>query len=442
MKSIITRMWRWFAVMVAVVVTMTTVSAAPVWALTESQLNMFSQNNIVFYDPSCSKLVSYDGNVTVGGGLMAEKVWSGLTSFLTPEQAAGAMGNMAHEGLMNPVLHEEVFRGTNYDIFTDNTVSYGVGLIQWSWGRRVSMLESVLANNPELKQYFTGHSYNFGFTDGDKFLKELTEEIGEEAADSVANALVALELSVLKTEINKSWSDFYEITSVEEAARYFLYNVEKPNNMASKLPERTSDALRYYEMYADSEFETGATLKNSAGKSCATSVGLTDGGYANVADAESALITAYKDDDLSGLSLIMPDTLDKHDNCVAFVTWFISRMTSIELPQGSIGGNGDMIAENFYNGWSGKYPDLTISNTPSVYSVASWKVAGEFTSTGMHTGIIVGIDQARDKILVAEAGWNNHSFTGVHEHSLSAATNNPYYYYVNINAYINSNVGK
>lgn len=439
MKCIISRLRRLlgFALLNVFVVGLLVTPTAV--ALDSEYLDFFTQNDILFYDPTCNNYTTYAGSVAVSGDTVEEKVWSGLTSFLTPEQAAGAMGNISHEGNMNPVLNEQIFKDKGIDIFTNTQKAYGVGLVQWSFGRRVSMLEYVVSANPSLRQYFFGHSYNWDYADGETFYSQLRSEIGDDNAEIVANALIALELEFLQSEIqqNSEYSGLMNTNSVEDAAAYFLYHVEQPANARSKEAERVRDAKNYYERFSGST--SGGSGGSGTSSSCNNSVGLSSGGFNSVEEAESVIINPYNNNSLSNLSLLTPATGDRHHNCVAFSIWFVSNYTNIEIPNGSIPGDGRDIAQNFYNGWVGKYPELSISNEPSVYSIASWKVAGEFTRSGNHTGVVVGIDKENDKILVAEAGWNSPNFTGVHEHKLSLATNNNYYY-VNINAYMQGNL--
>ena len=161
-------------------------------------------------------------------------------------------------------------------------------------------------------------------------------------------------------------------------------------------------------------------------------------GFSSAKDAQF-IIDAYKKDDLSKYSLSMPPSSDYHDNCVAFSLWFINHFTKISYP-GGLTGNGNQFVDRFYSRFKSKYPDLKITDTPSVYSVASWSVAVPAASSGNHTGIVIGIDEDNDKILIAEAGWNQPSFTGIHEYQLSPFKGSGKKY-INLNKYLKSNTG-
>ena len=79
----------------------------PIHALTNAQWDFFNANGIYYYDPQGGGFTGcYVGDITVQGSTAAEKIWTGLTTFLTDEQAAGVMGNMVSESGFNPVRHE------------------------------------------------------------------------------------------------------------------------------------------------------------------------------------------------------------------------------------------------------------------------------------------------------------------------------------------------
>ena len=143
-------------------------------------------------------------------------------------------------------------------------------------------------------------------------------------------------------------------------------------------------------------------------------------------------------DDLGeSYGLALPSTGDYHHNCVAFSTWFINHYTEFVYKHPP---NGNMLVDDFYGRFSSSYPDLEITDTPSVYSVASWSVSVPNSSSGNHTGIVVGIDEEKDEILIAEAGWNLPYFTGVHKYTLSEFIG-PGKQYINLNKYLRSDTG-
>lgn len=222
----------------------------PIHALTNAQWDFFNANGIYYYDPQGGGFTGcYVGDITVQGSTAAEKIWTGLTTFLTDEQAAGVMGNMVSESGFNPVRHEmsklNEYKG-NFDLFGNPSVSYGIGLIQWSFGRRINLLEYIKSKNSSLITYFEQpyqYSRNNGSeVYGDKFLQL--------AGESAFDQLVQLELEFLKSELQTKFSGFMNTTSVYDAAKFFLEKVEIPQNPYIEAHmNRVTQAEEFYNKY-------------------------------------------------------------------------------------------------------------------------------------------------------------------------------------------------
>lgn len=163
-------------------------------------------------------------------------------------------------------------------------------------------------------------------------------------------------------------------------------------------------------------------------------------GFSSTSDAQF-IIDEYLAADMSGYSLVDPGTRNGvKDNCVAFSCWFITNYTEISYP-GGLTGDGNQFVDIFYDAKKSDYPDLEISNEPSVYSVASWGIPTLGTPSGNHTGIVIGIDKENDKIIIAEAGYAAPDFMGIHEYPYHEAVGDPSYKYVNLNKYLKSSTG-
>lgn len=244
-----------------------TILSVPTFAISDALWDEYGINGIYYYDPTGSNSGCYSGDVTLAGSTAAEKIWSGLTTFMTPEQAAGVMGNMSHESnRFNPVQHEKsqhdkYWNNGNFDIINDTGRNhdpgrpYGIGLIQWSWERRVDLLKYIQNKDASLMTYFLQpETYSPGYeVNGDKFI--------ELAGEDVFNRLVQYELEFLKDELNtySSYKGIFKTTTVEEAAEYFLYNVEKPKNPEGSKATRIATAVDVYNSF------NGASLSPSGG---------------------------------------------------------------------------------------------------------------------------------------------------------------------------------
>ena len=224
--------------------------------LTQEEQTIFSQNHIVFYEP-CSDISGSSalrGEVSISGNTAEEKVWSGLTSFLTDEQTAGVMGNMAYEnGNYGPVRRES---GQQGDIWNSGT-QMGMGLIQWSFGRRVKLLNYVKSQDAEMIKYFEDETLKN--VSGDGFI----EKYGHETA----NRIYQLELQYLKQELDtvQSYHGIYDQKTVEGAADFFLEHVEIPANIAGQRPLRRMAANKMFAKYSGKTFTGNGVSSSTVG---------------------------------------------------------------------------------------------------------------------------------------------------------------------------------
>ncbi len=186
--------------------------------LTKEEQTVFSQNNIVFYEPcTASSDTTLSGDIKISGTTAEEKVWSGLTSFMSKEQAAGVMGNMVGESGLGPTRHQGSGNGFTGSIW-DNGSGKGLGLIQWDGGRRPKMANYVKQRDMSLINYLEDGS-NYGGLSGD----QLIEKVGHE----IANKLYQAEIEFLKQELDKSYKELYDQQSVDDATNYFAKHVER-----------------------------------------------------------------------------------------------------------------------------------------------------------------------------------------------------------------------
>ncbi len=245
------------------------------FALSSSTLDRFAENNILFYDPGsrgCPNGTFREGPIAIVGNTAAEKIWSGLTSFLTPEQAAGVMGNMLSESGLHPARHETSqmnSRQPGFDLGSHADVSYGLGLIQWSFGRRVGLYNYIRESDSSLLTYLDDYNtYSRGTaTSGDGFLQV--------AGSAAFDALASLELQYLKDELNSSYRGIFNASTVYDAAKFFLENVEIPQNpRIESHPNRVTQAEAFYSQFAGGGVSNGSGAASvSYGSSCYTNLG-------------------------------------------------------------------------------------------------------------------------------------------------------------------------
>ena len=195
------------------------------------------------------------------------------------------------------------------------------------------------------------------------------------------------------------------------------------NCMMSADNPRWDSEFKYYQLYIqDMRYLSTMEGYNAGGSTGGGS--LTAGGL-SLSEAQ-ALMQLYKD--LPSPQISDPWDISANDfphgcgaslaNCVEFSLYFVNRYTKAHLsglPDGhQVVGALLSSGQGFIDG----------GNTPKPYAIFSHN-SGSFGGAG-HTGVVLGIDTANNKIIIGEAGCGSGlDFIGAHEYSLSEWTNNP-----------------
>lgn len=170
------------------------VSAAREKALTEGERRAIG---VLFVDDGTAVNCSSATTVNLTGSDNAEKIWNYLTTdgktgggldrkAITPEQAAGIMGNIQRESGFNPGIVERSGGG-------------GYGLIQWTGGRRTSLENAAKARGVPVN--------DLGFQ-LDYMYEESTQRTQRDGG-------------------GKEWDGLTKIATVREATVYWEYNSER-----------------------------------------------------------------------------------------------------------------------------------------------------------------------------------------------------------------------
>lgn len=203
------------AVMAVTVLPLTTLTETLAASkLSEKEMYFYSQNGIYFYLPGGKTCFG-----TLSGSTIFEKTLSYLLSLgFTEAAAAGIYGNMVHEGLGGGILlnHENGMDaradiGTYYtasvignrpitenDVrgLDDASVMHGLGLIQWSYGRRVNFLKHL--DEKGVGEYARAWDDAAGVYVYDSMTyDEMTTNEGQDVADTI----LAAELEYLSMEM-------------------------------------------------------------------------------------------------------------------------------------------------------------------------------------------------------------------------------------------------
>lgn len=126
----------------------------------------------------------------------------------------------------------------------------------------------------------------------------------------------------------------------------------------------------------------------------------------------------------------IPECGTAYSNCVGFSQYFINRYTTIgdtlsaDGSSGGVGGlpNGNQVVSRLLSNFSGQFTNG--GNTPRAYAIFSTTAQ----SGQNHTGVVLGIDVGRGKVITGEAGCGNYNFTGVYEHDIKEMSNGNYIY--------------
>lgn len=260
--------------------------------LSESQLNKFAQNNILFYAPdgpdngSCN---SKGSSSSLCGSNTKEKLWTALRQYFDEVHAAAALGNILHEGGLNPLRWEykavndgnpptfdsriddwnKLYDGTYmkecYDSDFNSWYCIGVGDFAIT-SRLDEYLQYIKANEPDLFEYFKDPKYTY--LEGDALITELGE--------AIHTRLVALETNYFVND----WIDpsikktFENYTDVSDAARYYSDSIMACDacHTDSEMNARAASAEKIYtELKGFSCTPSSSSSNVSTNNSCALS---------------------------------------------------------------------------------------------------------------------------------------------------------------------------
>lgn len=280
-------------------------------------LQNYSANDIFFYNPfgEAKNYCTSEGDCYIAGDSWDEKMWSALRHVgFTPEQTAGLIGNIVHEG-GTPATQEYAYstarsngcttaEGKPYDIHTDFTtdgvhhgsciggsysagsevVGIGLGPVQWSsHGRREGYLKKM--EELGLLKYFEGDAYKtYGSLSDEQLREKIKSETGSEA-DYWAMWCAAVKF--IWTEMQGDYSGFFNNTTAAEYGAWASASYEICGQCSlggAQYNARVQSANEYWNKYKAGEFdrvENGTATVQSGGSSSSTVAGIKDGG-ANV----------------------------------------------------------------------------------------------------------------------------------------------------------------
>ena len=247
-------------------------SFTPVFAI-NGQYNEaeFSAANVRIYNPS--DLCGANDGVTVSrlnGKDNREKIWNFLVAKgLSNEQTAGVMGNLQTEsgGSWSPTVNE----------YGQEFGSAGYGIAQWTGGRRDALVAYMqLAAPSQMSQYYKAeYSTSESATTQEQGFIPINSTTGTAIPEEDNDALLLAQLNFLYDEsrsriISQSsierglgepgdneWDALKKLSSVEDAARLWVYSFERPADIEATAIVRAGHGQKILDLYSDGTTTTG-----------------------------------------------------------------------------------------------------------------------------------------------------------------------------------------
>jgi len=245
----------------------------------------FSQNDILFYNPTTSKnkntCSTGGGNCNFTGDTKDEKLWSGLRSYgFTPEQTAALLGNFSREG-GSPTRQEDSYNnardkgcktqeGNAYTVWTGpnehhssciggpysaGTAVQGIGLsfAQWTYKTRREHYLNVMKDLGLYDTYFDGDAYKEWGRLSDDALKSKVSE------DDYKSLWCAALNFVYEEIFNGDYKEFLNKDSVDSMADYVATTYENCSGCRTGTSEnlaRRQAAKDFYQKYLNGDFDS------------------------------------------------------------------------------------------------------------------------------------------------------------------------------------------
>lgn len=219
----------------------------------------FSSNDIFFYDPTYQAVCAGGGLV---GGSTKEKIWNFfIANDLSPEQAAGIMGNIQEESGFIPSNYEGE---DEYNLWAEG-LQKGWGLVQWTGGRRYTspdggVLGTLRKEKPHLEKY-TEFQYDKIGEPNDKFPAKDFDELLLFQLDYMMQESMSRDHRPgegFDGSSSNEWERLKEQSTARKAAIYWHWAFERSNDSPSQITERLDAAEAIFEEFKDNLSAAGS----------------------------------------------------------------------------------------------------------------------------------------------------------------------------------------
>jgi hypothetical protein len=389
----------------------------------------YASNDVLFYNPCASTCsASAGGSATVEtlhGQNNGEKIFNYWTDAgLTAQQSAGITGSMYHEGGFSP------FRQEMSQAFPNG----GWGIAQFTAGQRTAATAFVKAEIGEetFNQYYKneyGGSVmpSNGYVPSgvpadvnDKFLLAELNYLNDHIKSLKPNNV---RRDTYRADFNQSvdasitlYDYLKSVVQAGDAATAWTYLYEYPADIKKTASARAVEAAGILELYSKgTNSSCGGNLK---------------AGGMNLEEAKKFMESYKSNPDnakyIGGAGRDCPG--GPLSNCVSFSVYFANKYTSIQgMGNGTSSGNGSTVAANIIS----RNPTIDNGHSPRPYAIFSTPSGSEMCGSVKcgHTGVILGVDTDRKKVIVGEAGCGNAaSWDTAREYDLTTFDSDAYTY--------------
>ena len=399
-----------------VALTQVSYAAEETEAAEECDEAFYSSNDILFYNPcatSCSADPSGTGAVTaLRGNNNGEKIFNfWLDAGMSSQQSAGITGSMYHEGVYSPFTQETTFPfgqgGWGIAQFTGQPAPNYPD----TGGQRRAVIDWLKADptvGPDLfAQYYKAEfgaiqSESTGYVPpgvpidvNDKFLLSelnyLLDHIKELQPNNIRRDAYQRDFGQVVDPSATLYDYLKSLVQAGDAATAWTYLYEYPGNIKATATERANEAANIMTLYSN-------------GVSTACGGGLKAGGM--TLEEAIAFMEKYKTSSdsvnyIGGAGQTCPG--GPLSNCVSFSVFFINKYTNIQgFGAGTTPGNGSTVVPNII----ARNPGIQNGHSPRPYAIFSTPSGSEMCGSVKcgHTGVILGVDTTRQKVIVGEAG--------------------------------------
>lgn len=380
--------------------------ATPTTQAASCDTAFYSANDILFFNP-CAANCSSSPNVgtisTLSGDNNAKKIYNfWVSAGLAPQQAAGITGSMKHEGGFSPFRQED---GKAWE-----SGGWGIAQFTFSPGQRADAKAYVSnAVGADIFNQYYKNDYGGPVLESQGFVPSgVPQDINDKFLLGELNYLLdhIKQLKPNSTRAAAYQADFgqtvdpnmtlYNYLTTQSnaggAAIAWTYLYEYPGDIKATALERSKSAEELLSVLSGGSTTSGSS---SSASSCG-SAGLVAGGL-NMAQAKAFMQSYVSDPQASnligGAGRGCPG--GELANCVSFSAYFINKYTTLQGFASGPTGNGNEVVGNI----AARNPSVKTGTTPKLYAVFSLTAQG---SPG-HTGVILGIDTDRKKVIVGEA---------------------------------------